>query len=103
MTAAISSAERNFAIGERHVPSSCTNAQTRPPAPARLATSVSSSSSLRGASRVPALIARTTPPPPSTEAKTLNSEPRRWSETSVISRPKRVSGRSEPKRSIASS
>jgi hypothetical protein len=62
-----------LAIGERQPPPSWTNAHTSPPAPWRLATSVSASSSERGTSRCPALIARTTPPVPSTEAKTLNS------------------------------
>ena len=58
-------------IGERHAPSSCTNAHTSPPAPKRLACSVSASSSERGTSRAPALSPRTTPPEPSTLCEDL--------------------------------
>ena len=97
--AARSSSLRNLAIGERHEPSSSTNAHTRPPAPKRLTSSVSSSSSRRGTSRAPALIPRTT----SAVANTLNSLPATASLRSWISSPNRVSGRSEPKRAIASS
>ena len=85
-----------MAVGERHAPSSWTNAHTSPPAPKRLASSVSESSSERGSSRAPALRPRTAPPEPSTFWKTLNSVLRSASPTSDISRPKRTSGLSEP-------
>ena len=93
---------RNLAIGERMPPSSTKPHATALP-PWRWTTSLSPSSSERDISRAPALSARTAPPPPRTDSKTLNSLPRSAWETSTISRSKRVSGRSEPKRSIASS
>ena len=45
---------------------------------------------------------RTDPPDSTAPRKTLNSEEREISLTSASSRPKRMSGLSEPKRSIAS-
>ena len=49
---AISSSDRNFAIGERQAPPSSTTAQASPFAPSDFACSVSSSKRLRGNSPV---------------------------------------------------
>ncbi len=103
MAIAARSASPSAFADVRQLPSSPTKAQTSPPAPKRRTTSVSWSSSERGASRGPALSPRTTPPDSSTPEKTRNSVPATASPRSAISSPKRRSGLSEPKRSIASS
>ena len=88
---ATSSADRNFAIGERHEPSPSTTAQASPFAPNDCAFSVSASKRLLGNSPV-AFMARIT----GALLKTLNSDERKMSVTSTISTPIRRSGRSEP-------
>ena len=85
---ASSASLRNLAVGERQ-PSPSRKAQTRPFAPSSWAREIRPSSSERGTSRLPALMPRTTPPPSSTERKTLNS----------VSRERRRRGRPAPGRS----
>ena len=102
LRSASSASLRNFAVGERQ-PSPSRKAQTSPFAPSSWAREIRPSSSERGISRRPALMPRIEPPPSSTERKTLNSVSRRASPRSTSSSPKRRSGRSVPKRSIASS
>src|ERR671915_1707792 len=99
---ATSSSPRNFAIGERHVPSASTTAQASPLAPSDFAFSSSLSMRLRGKSPR-ARRARTTPPPSTAPPKTLNCDPRKTSVRSTISTPSRRSGRSDPYLSITSS
>ena len=101
--AAISSGVRNLAIGERHASSPFwTNAHTSPLAPCCLASSVSASSSERGSSRGPALIPGPRRRRRARRANTLNSVAASGSPRSCSSSPKRVSGRSIPKRETAS-
>ena len=95
LSAASSSSERNFAVGERQ-PSPSRKAQTRPLAPSSCARSIRPSRTERGTSRFPALMPRTAPPDSIAPRKTLNSVSRRTSVRSTSSRPKRVSGRSLP-------
>ena len=101
--AAISSGLKNLVIGDCHS-SSLILIQAMPRAPKRPANSVRSSRSLREKPPHPlALIALTTPPLSMADWNTLNPQPRRVSVRSTSSRPKRVSGRSVPKRRMASS
>ena len=83
-----------------------TRATTRPPAPPATASLWTSPLGLTRAleTRCPSgtRIAFTTPPASSGAAKSLNSQPRTAPDTSERRKPKRVSGRSDPYRSMAS-
>ena len=95
---------RNLATGERREPSSCTATHTSPFAPSACASAIRSSPSLREVpSPAPGTTRpRTTPPPSTTERNTPNSVRPAASVQSRISMPNRRSGRSVPKRRMAS-
>ena len=93
----------NFAKEDLIVPSSCIATYARPFAPKSFAKSTSLSIFLRGIAPWPlALIPRTLPPFSNAFLNTTNSQSFTTSDTSVNSIPNRISGLSEPKRSIAS-
>ena len=100
MIAVTSLGERNLATGDSNDPSAVALSHTRPLAPSDLARSVSLSSWLRPYSAAAPLTLM--PLIDAAEANALNSVPAKASVSSTSSIPKRRSGLSTPKRSIAS-
>ncbi len=102
VTPSSSSGERNLATGERSDPSSSTTIHTSPLAPSSFARSVRASIRDLVDSIGPALSPRTTPPDSSAPLNARNSESAKTADRSTISIPNRMSGLSDPYRSIAS-